>query len=129
MKIEHVAIWARDLELLRGFYCKYFKGISNEKYINEQKGFSSYFISFEDGGRLEIMNMDGIPDSLNSPTSQAIGIIHIAFSVGSQNRVNELTQRLKTDGFQILDGPRYTGDGCYESVVLDPEGNRLEITE
>ena len=128
MKIEHVAIWAKNLELLREFYCKYFEGKSNEKYINEKKGFSSYFISFEDGGRLEIMNMDGIPDSQNNPKSQAKGIIHFAFSVGSVEIVNELTERLKMDGLQILDGPRHTGDGYYESVVLDPEGNRLEIT-
>ena len=128
MKIEHVAIWANDLELLREFYCKYFEGKSNEKYNNDKKGFSSYFISFEDGGRLEIMNMDGIPDSQNNPKSQAKGIIHLAFSVGSAEKVNELTERLKMDGLQILDGPRHTGDGYYESVVLDPEGNRLEIT-
>lgn len=128
MKIEHVSIWAKDLELLKEFYCKYFEGISNEIYKNEEKGFSSYFISFEDGGRLEIMNMDGIPDSQNNPISQAIGIIHFAFSVGSEEKVNKLTERLRMDGFQILDGPRHTGDGYYESAILDPEGNRVEIT-
>jgi lactoylglutathione lyase len=129
MKIEHVAIWAQDLEQLKGFYLKYFEGKSNEKYTNEKKGYSSYFISFDDGSRLEIMKMDSIPNSKNDPIVQATGLIHFAFSVGSEEKVNELTGLLKNDGYQVLDGPRHTGDGYYESVVLDPEGNRLEITK
>ena len=129
MKIEHVAIWAKDLEGMKSFYENYFNATSNDKYINEKKGFSSYFLSFDSGARLEIMHNDNIPESQNDIYAQFTGLIHLAISVGSAGEVDALTTKLKTNGFEVLDGPRTTGDGYYESAVLDPEGNRLEITE
>ncbi|MFD2933465.1 VOC family protein [Spirosoma flavum] len=129
MHIEHLALWVRDLNRMRTFYQTYFKAISNEKYVNAGKGFSSYFLTFPDGGtRLEIMQMPGISDMKNDVLTQFIGLTHFAVSVGSEEAVHGLTDRLRVDGFVIVGEPRRTGDGCYESVVLDPEGNRLEIT-
>lgn len=128
MKIEHVAIWSRDIEKLKSFYEKYFNAAPSEKYINPTKGFSSYFLSFESGARLEIMQMDSIPDSANDPYRQFTGIIHLAFVLESEEKVDSLTAQLKEDGFEVVDGPRKTGDGYYESAVLDPDKNRLEIT-
>jgi len=128
MKIEHIAIWTNQLELLKEFYIKYFEATSNEKYHNPQKEFSSYFLSFDTGARLELMEMTGIPESKDDLYDQFTGLIHIAFSLGSEAAVDELTNRLVEDGFEKLDGPRYTGDGYYESCILDPDGNRLELT-
>jgi len=128
MKIEHIAIWCRDLEKMRHFYMNYFQAKSNSKYVNQQKGFSSYFLSFDDGARLELMQMDTVPESTNSPYSQAIGITHIAFTLESDQQVELMTKRFELDGLEVIDGPRRTGDGYYESVILDPEGNRIEIT-
>ena len=128
MKIEHIAIWAKDIEALKEFYIKYFGAVSNEKYINRKNVFSSYFLVFESGARLEIMQMPTIPDSVNDPYKQFTGFIHLAISVGSEDRVTSLTNELANDGYEILDGPRKTGDDYYESTVLDPEKNRLEIT-
>lgn len=129
MHIEHVALWVRDLERMRTFYQTYFGAVSNDKYINPTKGFSSYFLSFPGGGaRLEIMQMPGIPDSANDAHAQFTGLIHFAVSVGTVAAVNTLTERLRTDGFAIIGEPRRTGDGYYESVVLDPEHNRIELT-
>ena len=128
MKIEHVAIWAQDIERLKAFYKKYFSAQANKKYINPKKGFSSYFLKFDSGARLEIMQMSSIPKTTNDPSSQFTGIIHIAISVGSIEKVDSLTVQLMTDGYQVLDGPRRTGDNYYESTVLDPENNRIEIT-
>lgn len=129
MKIEHVAIYTRNLEALRSFYTKYFEATSNELYVNPTKGFSSYFLSFSGGARLELMQMKSIPDSLDDPIAQSTGIIHIAFSLGSRAAVDRMSERLREDGFRILDGPRQTGDGYYECAFLDPDGNRIEITE
>ncbi|WP_019987253.1 VOC family protein [Rudanella lutea] len=129
MSIEHIAIWVRDLEGMRAFYQTYFGAVPNDKYTNARKGFSSYFLSFPDGGpRLELMQMPGIPDSQNDPLVQFTGLIHLAISVGSEADVDALTERLRADGYTIAGEPRRTGDGYYESVVLDPELNRLEIT-
>jgi lactoylglutathione lyase len=128
MKIEHVAIWAKDIEKLRNFYVQYFGARPNEKYTNGVKKFSSYFLNFDAGARLEIMQMPSVPESADNPYKQYAGIIHIAISVGSAEKVDTLTSDLSRDGYQVLDGPRKTGDGYYESVVLDPENNRVEIT-
>ena len=125
MKIEHIAIWVNDLELMRSFYTKYFNGKANSLYHNKAKQFESYFITFESGARLEIMRKKGIE---KEPNPNITGYAHMAFSVGSEERVNELTTTLKNDGYPLLNGPRFTGDGYYESVVLDPDGNRVEIT-
>ena len=128
MKIEHVALWAKDIEILKSFYEKYFNAKSNNKYSNPGKMFSSYFLSFNSDTRLEIMQMPSIPDAKNNQTDQFLGYAHLAISVGSEDKVNSLTSKLIADGFKVLIGPRRTGDGYYESVVLDPENNRIEIT-
>ncbi len=129
MKIEHIAIWTANLERLKDYYVKYFDGVSNEKYTNEKKQFSSYFISFETGARLEIMSRPDIPDNINDRvTAQHKGIIHIAFGVATMQAVDEKATQLLADGFKILTGPRKTGDGYYEFETLDPDDNRLELT-
>ncbi|RFS15708.1 VOC family protein [Emticicia sp. C21] len=128
MIIEHLAIWVRDLELMRSFYVKYFNGKSNEKYRNDKKNFESYFISFDSGARLELMQMPGITDAGNNGYEQFIGITHLAVSVGTKEKVDELTEVFRKDSFEIVGEPRWTGDGYYESVILDPEKNRIEIT-
>ena len=128
MRIEHVAIWTHDLERLRQFYETYFGGTAHAKYVNPRKQFESYFLTFANGARLELMQMSGVPLSKNDTEQQFTGYIHIACSIGSREAVDALTDRLQHDGYRILDGPRTTGDGYYESVVLDPDGNRLEIT-
>jgi lactoylglutathione lyase len=128
MKIEHLAIWVNDLEAQKDFYVKYFQASAGERYFNPKKNFQSYFLSFETGCRLELMRKPEIPENKNDPSLQNLGFIHFAISLGSVEAVNELTSRLREDGFRIIDGPRTTGDGYYESVVLDPENNRIEIT-
>lgn len=128
MKIEHIAIWTKDVEALRVFYEKYFNALANQRYENMTKGFASYFLSFESGARLEIMQMEGIEERQRILEKQFTGLAHFAISVGSKEAVNELTARLEGDGYLLVDGPRKTGDGYYESVILDPDGNRVEIT-
>lgn len=128
MKIEHIAIWTQDLERLKNFYEKYFDARSNELYINPKKEFKSYFLTFDSGTRLEIMQRPDI-ESFNKGTgNEYFGYAHIAISTGSEEKVDELTEILRNDHFPILDGPRRTGDGYYESVISDPDGNRIEIT-
>lgn len=129
MKIEHVAIWTRDIEKLKSFYTNYFDGIAGEKYTNPKKSFDSYFIKFDSGARLELMQMPTVPANLNDTVNQYIGLIHIAISVGSSEKVDSITTELMKDGYKVVSEPRYTGDGYYESCILDPDGNRLEITE
>jgi len=128
MHIEHVAIWTKNLEQLKHFYEHYFQAEAGGKYVNPDKGFESHFLTFSSGARLELMSMPSIPESLNDPENQFIGLIHLAFSVGSEEQVDNLTAQLRDDGYRILDSPRQTGDGYYESVVLDPDGNLVEIT-
>lgn len=128
MRIEHLALWCSDIEGLRTFYEKYFSAKAGEKYTNPTKGFQSYFLSFDSGARLELMQMPGIPDNRNDSRKQYKGIIHFAVAVGSAQQVDALTTQLRADGYEVLGEPRTTGDGYYESVVLDPEGNRIEIT-
>jgi lactoylglutathione lyase len=128
MNIEHIAIWCRDLEVMRSFYIRYFNAVSNELYINEKKQYRSYFLSFESGARLELMQMNSVAENLNGTGSQYFGLNHLAFSTGSKMMVDALTQRLSEAGFKVIGEPRTTGDGYYESVVLDPENNSIEIT-
>ncbi|MBV7509358.1 VOC family protein [Bacillus sp. sid0103] len=125
MKIEHVAIWVKDLEAMKTFYITYFNGYANSKYHNKDKKFESYFLTFDGGARLEIMCKSGIdkPDQ-----DDRIGWAHIAIAMGSRESVNQLTARLQNDGYRLVNGPRVTGDGYYESVIEDPEGNLLELT-
>jgi len=129
MKIEHIAFWVKDLEKMRSFYEVYFDAVSNEKYINPIKKFESYFLSFENGSRLEIMFRPDISEANNHNEVQKLGLIHLAFSTGNKEKVDILTERLRNDGFEIIGEPRTTGDGYYESVILDPENNIIEITE
>ena len=128
MHIDHVAIWTTDLERLRAFYESYFEAQSGEKYANPNKGFESYFLQFASGARLELMSMPSIPQTRGDIEQQFMGIIHVAVAVDPEQEVDLLTERLKRDGYRIVDGPRRTGDGYYESVVFDPDGNRIEIT-
>ena len=129
MTLEHVAIWTNNLELLKEYYTKYFNGVANDKYMNPNKQFESYFLSFESGARLELMSMTGIPDNANDTVGkQHLGIIHLAFGVDTMEEVDAKARQLQNDGFQILSGPRKTGDGYYEFETLDPDNNRLEVT-
>ncbi len=128
MKIEHIAIWTTDLERLRAFYETYFGTTANQKYVNPRKGFSSYFLSFSSGARVELMQRADIKGVDKGLEEEVLGYAHFAIEVGDEAAVNKLTQRLVDNGIQLLDGPRYTGDGYYESVILDPDGNRIEIT-
>ena len=128
MQIEHIAVWCQDLEHMRTFYERYFGAKSNEKYTNAKKQFESYFLSFDGGSRLELMQMAEIPAQTNDVYKQFTGLIHFAMSVGSKIAVNQLTEQLRNDGYEIVSEPRQTGDGYYESVVFDPEQNRIEIT-
>jgi lactoylglutathione lyase len=128
MKIEHLAVWTNQLEALKTFYIKFFNARSNEKYLNPVKQFNSYFLSFDAGARIELMQMPNIPNNANDVNKQAIGLIHFAMSVGSKEKVDELTEKIREAGYAVLGEPRLTGDGYYESVILDPDNNRIEIT-
>lgn len=126
MVIEHVALFFDDLEKARDFFIKYFGAGSNEGYHNETTDFRSYFLSFDSGARLEIMNKPGIGEGIKG--IETTGYSHIAFSVGSKEEVDSMTIRFREDGFVVLRGPRTTGDGYYESCIVDLEGNSIEIT-
>ena len=129
MKIEHVAIWAKDLEVVKNFYMKYFNMECSDKYVNSSKKFSSYFLSFPGvSTRLEIMNRPDISVLLGDRAT-TLGLTHFSISVGGKATVDKLTEQLRKDGYTITGEPRTTGDGYYESVVIDPEGNYVEITE
>jgi lactoylglutathione lyase len=129
MILEHAAIWCKDLEAMKDFYVKYLDGVSNQKYVNEAKRYESYFVSFGEGARLELMSKPNIPENLNDAiSSQHKGIIHLAFETASRKEVDEKARLFVANGFQLLDGPRVTGDGYYEFVTHDPEYNRIEIT-
>ena len=155
MKIEHVAIWVKDIDKVCEFYRKYFGGVVHPIYHNPTKQFTSRFVTFESGARLEIMHRPDIDANVGTVTSlqsythrsanekmraffrfltsavfhvEHLGYAHLSFSVGSKEEVDRLTKEMSTDGIQIVGEPRTTGDGYYESVVLDPEGNRVEIT-
>ena len=126
MKIEHLAMYVTDLEKAREFFVKYLGGVSNDGYHNRNTDFRSFFISFDDGARLELMTKPGIIDA-EKPLSRT-GYAHIAFSVGSKEKVDELTEQLGADGYEVVSGPRTTGDGYYESCIVAFEGNQIEIT-
>ena len=126
MKIEHIAMYVTDLERTKEFFEKYFGARSNNGYHNPTTDFRSYFLLFDDGARIEIMNKPEMDDASKSITRT--GFIHIAFSVGSKERVDELTAQMKKDGYEVISGPRTTGDGYYESCIIGVEGNQIEIT-
>lgn len=126
MRIEHVAMYVSDLERARAFFIRYFDAVSNEMYHNKNTGFRSCFLTFADGARLEIMHktaMEDLPKEL-----ARTGFVHVAFSVGSKEKVDSLTAQFKAHGYTVISGPRTTGDGYYESCILDIEGNQIEIT-
>jgi lactoylglutathione lyase len=126
MHIEHIAIWTHQLEALKTFYETYFGARANQKYTNPKTHFESYFLTFDTRPRLELMQR---PDINGTQTSeQSVGYAHLAFSVGSREEVDQLTYRLGEDGYQVVSQPRTTGDGYYESVILDPDRNRVEIS-
>ena len=127
MRIEHVALYVNDLEAAKDFFTLYLDGKSNDGYHNKTTNFRSYFISFENGARLEIMTKPEMAD--NNKDLNRTGYAHIAFSVGSKEKVNELTERLRSAGYKVVSGPRTTGDGYYESCIVAIEGNQIEITE
>lgn len=126
MRIEHIAMYVNDLEKAKDFFVTYFHAKSNEGYHNKTTDFRSYFLSFEDGARLEIMNKPKLADA--EKYINRTGYIHIAFSLGSKEAVDELTALMKKDGYEVISGPRVTGDGYYESCVVGIEGNQIEIT-
>lgn len=123
IRIEHIAMYVNDLESTKDFFVKFFKASSNNKYHNPKTGLQTYFLTFEDNAGLEIMTR---PDVVSSEKPLMYTVhIHLAFSVGNKEKVDEL----KKAGYEILSGPRTTGDGYYERCVLGPEGNQIEITE
>ena len=126
MKIEHVAMYVNELEKARDFFVRYLDGSSNDGYHNQNTGFRSYFISFGDGSRLEIMNKPGLVDM--EKNLNRTGYAHIAFSVGSKEAVDEMTEKMRNAGYEVVSGPRTTGDGYYESCIVVIEGNQIEIT-
>ena len=126
MQIEHIAMYVNDLEATKEFFIKYFNATSNEGYHNKLTDFRSYFLSFEDGARLEIMNKPQMKDE--EKALNQTGYIHIAFSLGSKEAVDALTEELRKDGYAVISGPRTTGDGYYESCIVGMEGNQIEIT-
>lgn len=126
--IEHAALWTPDLERACAFYEEYFGGEAGSRYHNETKRFTSYFLRFESGARLELMHTPAMAEAVVPDGDAPQGYAHLAFSVGSEQAVDDLTERLRQDGYTIAGEPRRTGDGYYESVVLDPDGNRVEIT-
>lgn len=126
MRIEHIAMYVNDLEKARDFFVRYFNAESNEGYHNKRTDFRSYFLSFDHGARLEIMNKPNMDDPEKSLART--GFIHIAFSLGSKEAVDELTAKMKADGYAVVSGPRTTGDGYYESCIVGIEGNQIEIT-
>jgi lactoylglutathione lyase len=128
MRIEHIAIWTEDLERLVTFYHLYFGAVVGDKYENVAKGFESRFLRFDAGARLEIMRTTALDPVKHEPGAQRMGLTHLAVAVGCERNVDELTSQLRRDGYPVIDGPRRTGDGYYESVVFDPDGNRIEIT-
>jgi len=128
MRIEHIAIWVIDLEKMKDFYTEYFNMECSDKYVNDLKKFSSYFLKFHNGARIEIMHRPDISESTGKKGTTN-GLAHFAISVGNKEKVDEITELIRNNGFQIIGEPRTTGDGYYESVVLDPEGNYIEITE
>ena len=127
MRIEHAAMYVNDIEAEKEFFTRYFGAVAGEMYHNKNTGFSSYFLSFDGGARLELMTAPRLQDMDKLPLRT--GFAHLAFSVGSCKEVDALTERLRADGYAVVSGPRVTGDGYYESCILDAEGNRIEITE
>jgi lactoylglutathione lyase len=127
LKIHHIALWTNKLEEMKNFYSKYFDCKSNDKYTNQKKSFESYFLELDGETKIEIMKMPSIPENSNDIEKQYIGLIHFAIAIGNREKVELLTKKLRDDGYKVVSHPRETGDGYYESCILDPDGNRIEI--
>lgn len=128
MKIEHIAIWTNQLEHMSDFYCRYFECNASKKYYNKIREFESVFLTFDTGSRIELMRMPDIVELEAKQMVTCMGLTHLAISVGSEMTVKRLTEDLRSDGYTIAGEPRTTGDGYFESVILDPDGNAIEIT-
>lgn len=127
MKLDHIALYVKDLENTRKFFIDHFGAVSNDMYHNPKTGLKTYFLSFGDGARLEIMSR---PDTVDDEKKHLrTGFIHLAFSAGGKSQVDSLTKRFHDAGYAVVSGPRTTGDGCYESCIEGPEGNLIEISE
>ena len=124
MRVDHVGLWVRDLDGVAAFYARYFSATAGDVYENPRKGFRSRFLSLGEGARLELMTRTDVTEPAKD---QTLGLAHVAIVVGDAAAVDALAARLRADGHAILDGPRRTGDGYYECVIRDPEGNRVEI--
>ena len=124
MRIEHVGLWVSDIDTVAAFYAKYFGARIGELYRNPRKGFESRFLAFSSGARLEIMKRTDVSEQV---THELLGFAHVALTVGDEAHVDALAARFAADGVPPDSGPRRTGDGYYECVVRDPEGNRVEI--
>ena len=127
-RIEHIAFWVDDLDAICAFYEDAFGARAGPRYANPSKGFESRFLSFESGARIEVMTTTRLSPIRHPAGAERMGLTHLAISLGSESAVREVTEKLKAGGVRVLDGPRHTGDGYYESVILDPEGNRIELT-
>lgn len=124
VKLEHVGLWVRDLDGVAAFYARYFEARIGALYQNPRKGFESRFLEFAGGARLELMRR---ADVAARATDEQLGLAHVALTIGDEAAVDALAARFIGDGVPPIDGPRRTGDGYYECVVRDPEGNRVEI--
>ncbi|WP_265456024.1 VOC family protein [Enterococcus sp. HY326] len=124
MHIEHIALATNDLEKMKDFYVNYFNATSNQLYHNQKTGFQSYFLEFTSGSRLELTTKK----HLAGRVPESLGYAHLAISLGSKEAVDTFVERFLADGFPLLNGPRRTGDGYYEAVIQDPEGNLIELT-
>jgi lactoylglutathione lyase len=127
-RIEHIALWVDDLDAICAFYEDAFGAQVGSRYVNPAKGFQSRFLTFDSGARVEVMTTTRLSPTRHSAGAERMGLTHLAISLGSESAVREVTERLRAKGVTVLDGPRRTGDGYYESVILDPEGNRIELT-
>lgn len=127
-RIEHIALWVHDLDRICAFYAQYFGAKVGPRYENSAKGFASRFLAFQSGARIEAMSTTSLSPVELEHGAHRMSLTHLALAVGSESEVDCLTNRLGAEGYTVLEGPRRTGDGYYESVVLDPEGNRIELT-
>ncbi|MBP3413891.1 MAG: VOC family protein [Clostridia bacterium] len=126
MTISHFALYTNDLERIKNFYTRYFGGTAGVKYSNSRSGFSSYFIRFDDGISIEVMTRPSLTG--RHPSDEQCGWAHLAFKVENEDAVRALCEKLRREGVTIKSEPRTTGDGYYECVILDPDGNTVEIT-
>lgn len=125
MRIDHVAVWVKDLEIMKNFYERYFAVSSSKLYQNKKTGFKSYFLKFDNNSRIEIMSRD---DIFKEKSENLLGYAHISISLGTKDKVDQYTEIFRADGYKIVSEPRVTGDGYYESVICDPENNLIELT-